>query len=52
MWQLLRNGHQCGPRLMLLDVLPPDRADYQAPCRYAAEASALGYATCIEANDP
>jgi ABC-type phosphate/phosphonate transport system substrate-binding protein len=30
--------------LMLLDVLPPDRADYQVPCRYAAEASALGYA--------
>jgi ABC-type phosphate/phosphonate transport system substrate-binding protein len=31
--------------LMLQDVVPPDRVDYQVPCRYAAEAAALGYPT-------
>jgi ABC-type phosphate/phosphonate transport system substrate-binding protein len=29
--------------MLLLDVLPPDEVDYQTPCRYAAEAAALGY---------
>lgn len=37
-WAAVRTG------LTLSDVLPPDRADYQVPCRYAAEAIALGYA--------
>ena len=27
----------------LLDILPPDQVDYGTPCRYAAEAAALGY---------
>jgi ABC-type phosphate/phosphonate transport system substrate-binding protein len=30
-------------QMLLLDVLPPERVDYQTPCRYAAEAAALGY---------
>jgi ABC-type phosphate/phosphonate transport system substrate-binding protein len=29
--------------MMLLDVVPSDQADYRIPCRYAAEAAALGY---------
>ncbi len=29
--------------MLLLDIAPPDRADYRIPCRYAAEAAALGY---------
>jgi hypothetical protein len=29
--------------MLLLDVVPPDRVDYLAPCRYAAEAAELGY---------
>lgn len=29
--------------MMLRDVRPPAEADYQEPCRYAAEAIALGY---------
>jgi ABC-type phosphate/phosphonate transport system substrate-binding protein len=29
--------------MLLLDIVPPDRADYTIPCRYAAEAAALGY---------
>ena len=31
--------------MLLLDVVPPSHADYQVPCRYAAEAAALGYPT-------
>jgi ABC-type phosphate/phosphonate transport system substrate-binding protein len=38
-WTRVRAG------LMLLDILPPETADYQVPCRYAAEATALGYPT-------
>lgn len=38
-WAAARAG------LMLRDVLPPDQVDYQVPCRYAAEAAALGYPT-------
>jgi hypothetical protein len=29
--------------LLLLDIVPPDQVDYEIPCRYAAEAVALGY---------
>lgn len=29
--------------MMLLDIAPPDQADYRIPCRYADEAAALGY---------
>lgn len=36
-WASVRAG------MMLLDVLPPDRVDYEVPCRYATEAAALGY---------
>jgi ABC-type phosphate/phosphonate transport system substrate-binding protein len=36
-WAPVRAG------MMLLDVLPPGQVDYQVPCRYAAEAAALGY---------
>jgi hypothetical protein len=32
---------------MLLDVLPPGRADHQVPCRHAAEASAPGDAILL-----
>lgn len=38
-WAAVRAG------LMLLDIRPADEADYQVPCRYAAEAAALGYPT-------
>jgi ABC-type phosphate/phosphonate transport system substrate-binding protein len=30
-------------RMMLRDIRPPGEANYQVPCRYAAEAIALGY---------
>jgi ABC-type phosphate/phosphonate transport system substrate-binding protein len=30
-------------RMMLLDIRPPTEVDYRVPCRYAAEAAALGY---------
>ena len=36
-WEKARAG------LMLLDILPATVADYEIPCRYAAEAVALGY---------
>jgi ABC-type phosphate/phosphonate transport system substrate-binding protein len=36
-WAAVRAG------MMLLDVVPPSQVDYQVPCRYAAEAAALGY---------
>jgi ABC-type phosphate/phosphonate transport system substrate-binding protein len=29
--------------MMLLDIRPPSEADYQVPCRYAAEAASLDY---------
>jgi ABC-type phosphate/phosphonate transport system substrate-binding protein len=38
-WAPVRAG------MMLLDVVSPDQVDYQVPCRYAAEAAALGYST-------
>lgn len=36
-WAAVRGG------LLLLDIVPPDQVDYGIPCRYAAEAVALGY---------
>ncbi len=36
-WAAVRAG------MLLLDIVPPDRVDYGTPCRYAAEAAALGY---------
>jgi ABC-type phosphate/phosphonate transport system substrate-binding protein len=36
-WAHVRSG------MMLLDIRPPNEADYQVPCRYAAEAAALSY---------
>ncbi len=36
-WAPVRAG------MLLLDIVPPDRVDYGTPCRYAAEAAALGY---------
>jgi hypothetical protein len=36
-WAAVRGG------LLLLDIVPPDQVDYEIPCRYAAEAVALGY---------
>lgn len=32
-------------RMLLQDIVPPERVDYQVPCRYATEAAALGYKT-------
>jgi ABC-type phosphate/phosphonate transport system substrate-binding protein len=40
-WNDMRAG------MMLLDILPPEVADYRVPCRYASEASALGYPLLI-----
>jgi ABC-type phosphate/phosphonate transport system substrate-binding protein len=36
-WAPVRAG------MLLLDIVPPDQVDYRIPCRYADEASALGY---------
>jgi ABC-type phosphate/phosphonate transport system substrate-binding protein len=36
-WASVRAG------MLLRDVAPPDQVDYRTPCRYAAEAAALGY---------
>jgi hypothetical protein len=36
-WAPARNA------MMLLDIMPPDQADYRIPCRYAAEAAAMDY---------
>lgn len=38
-WARVRDG------MMLLDIRPPNEADYQVPCRYAADAITLGYPT-------
>jgi ABC-type phosphate/phosphonate transport system substrate-binding protein len=40
-WEAVRAG------MMLLDVVPADRADYQVPCRYAVEAVDRGYPVLV-----